>query len=447
MGSPKAPKFTELENDRLLAHDAYARAAGIKEPWKGQAKLLFPYHRGLKDKLLYERAKPLRRRQRDRAAKAAEAASATGECASPKKKAKTSQRRAARNSSWMPRRASRGSQVSTTLPLRFVGVHRTSGGKYRAQISDGGARRSLGTFDDEAVAASAYEAEAGPKAAAEAEATRIKKEGAAAEAAAEAAEAVAREARLVNVRRSTMVKDQRQFSPADDARIVGYLKRHKDGERVDWTAGQQELFPELRPRPPSPPHSRMTFSRSSVWVCGCGDFDCKGCGDDAPSGTELVALDAYAAAHHPARVERPPTLPRPRVSPRDVETRCWALTGSSQPPPVPQAQTGPTPAVWCCQCGDWECGVARGRTFDVHGAAGELGVVLTGKGCGGDAPVPNGTRRGRMAWLLPAAERAAALAKLESDEAALRGLGVVSREAALFPRKKPSPPLDVLYVT
>ena len=68
-GGGEKKQWTEAENQTILAHQAYAKAAGIKYPWKGQAgpKGILPHLTDLADDDLYRRAKQLNQGARRRA--------------------------------------------------------------------------------------------------------------------------------------------------------------------------------------------------------------------------------------------------------------------------------------------------------------------------------------------------------------------------------------------
>jgi len=162
VGGGRNARFSEEEDETILERDAYARANGIDEPWKGQAKELFPDRKDIlalgrrkADEIVKERAKALRRRERDRIrqrilerdlwdARAAELGYADGEALRDHERKKPV---------W---------KQTTVTTSRFRGVHGHAGsGKYRAQITKDGTTYNLGAFDDEEDASRAYEAAKG----------------------------------------------------------------------------------------------------------------------------------------------------------------------------------------------------------------------------------------------------------------------------------------------
>ena len=158
MGGGRNARFSEEEEEKILERDAYARANGIDEPWKGQAKALFPNRKDIlakgrrkADKIVSARAKELRRRERDRAKQAKQWDGQAAELGYANAQAL-----------WAHERRTKPPWEQTTLTTsEFRGVHFHAGsGKWRSQITKNGTTYNLGAFDDEEDASGAYEAAA-----------------------------------------------------------------------------------------------------------------------------------------------------------------------------------------------------------------------------------------------------------------------------------------------
>jgi len=158
VGGGSNARFSEEEDETILERDAHARANGIDEPWKGQAKKLFPNRKDIlkggeqkADRIVKERAKALRRRERSRAKAVAayDALAVKHGHANAVDAVRDARRRHA------PAR-------THLMTSRFRGVHRhADSGKWRSQITKNGTTYNLGAFDDEEEASRAYEAAAG----------------------------------------------------------------------------------------------------------------------------------------------------------------------------------------------------------------------------------------------------------------------------------------------
>ena len=146
-GGGKKRKWTEADNQTLLAHQAREQAAGNEHPWKGQAgpKGILPHLTDLVDADLYRQAKQLNQGARRRAKTAAARASAPPPPRA--QKGMTSKYRGVHCPA-----AVRGLRPSSTRePFLDASRNRagTSVGKWRATVTINGDTQELGTFNHE----------------------------------------------------------------------------------------------------------------------------------------------------------------------------------------------------------------------------------------------------------------------------------------------------------